>query len=154
MIGRTDATIGAEDRLISAIRIGRLQTECLIERFGILLTLKQRLTSELLQLRGGNVGEVVVGGSRAQADKKNTKKLIIRMNSQLSSNRRRVVKLEINLDNRSGRHFLMGPTYDSSTMNRQCLMPPSLSLRFTVKSNSRVIALALLRQPRSSVLNI
>ena len=52
MIGRTDATIGAEDRLISAIRIGRLPTECLIERFGILLTLKlkQRLTSELLQL--------------------------------------------------------------------------------------------------------
>lgn len=50
MIGRTDATIGAEDRLISAIRIGRLLTECLIERFGILLTLKQRLTSELLQL--------------------------------------------------------------------------------------------------------
>lgn len=97
MIGRTDATIGAEDRLISAIRIGRLQTECLIERFGILLTLKQRLTSELLQLRGGNVGEVVVGGSRAQADKKNTKKLIIRMNSQLSSNKRRVVKLEINV---------------------------------------------------------
>jgi hypothetical protein len=33
MIGRTDATIGAEDRLISAIRIGRLPTECLIERF-------------------------------------------------------------------------------------------------------------------------
>jgi hypothetical protein len=26
MIGRTDATIGAEDRLISAIRIGRLPT--------------------------------------------------------------------------------------------------------------------------------